>query len=259
VIDPTALLRELAGTDPQFRTEEVSEYLRQIIVGRLGPALASSGVPMLDLATRQNEIGATLATALSAELAPVGIAIPKFVIENISLPPEVEQAIDRRSQMGIVGNLDQYTQFQSAQAIEAAANNQGGAGEGLGIGLGMALGQRAAGAGAQPGYQQPQYQQPGYQQPAPQYGAPPAASPPGPSGPSGPPPLPSAEQWFVGWNGQQLGPFDRAQLAQRAAGGELRPDTLIWTAGMAQWTPASQVAQVAPLLANVPPPLPPQG
>jgi len=259
VIDPTALLRELAGTDPQFRTEEVSEYLRQIIVGRLGPALASSGVPMLDLATRQNEIGATLATALSAELAPVGIAIPKFVIENISLPPEVEQAIDRRSQMGIVGNLDQYTQFQSAQAIEAAANNQGGAGEGLGIGLGMALGQRAAGAGTQPGYQQPQYQQPGYQQPAPQYGAPPAASPPGPSRPSGPPPLPSAEQWFVGWNGQQLGPFDRAQLAQRAAGGELRPDTLIWTAGMAQWTPASQVAQVAPLLANVPPPLPPQG
>jgi membrane protease subunit (stomatin/prohibitin family) len=239
VVDPPALLRELAGTDPQFRTEEVAEYLRQIIVGRLGTALATAGVPMLDLATQQDTIGETLAGVLTKELAPVGLAIPKFVIENISLPPEVEAAIDRRSQMGIVGNLDQYTQFQTAQAIEAAARNQGGAGEGLGIGLGMALGQRAAGAAGQPQYQaQP---------------APPAAPPPGP------PPLPTAEQWFVGLNGQQLGPFDRGQLAQRVAGGELRHDTLVWKAGMAQWTPAGQVAEVAPLLASVPPPLPPQG
>ena len=234
VIDPPALLRELAGTDPQFRTEEVSEYLRQIIVGRLGQALATAGVPMLDLATQQGQIGDKLAVVLSQELASVGIAVSKFVIENISLPPEVEAAIDKRSQMGIVGNLDQYTQYQSAQAIEAAANNQGGAGEGLGIGLGMALGQRAAGAG------QPQYQQQPQQPQA------------------GPPPLPQAEQWFLGASGQQLGPFDRNQLAQQVAGGALRHDTLIWKTGMAQWTPAGQVPEVAPLLAATPPPLPPQ-
>ena len=238
VIDPPALLRELAGTDPQFRTEEVSEYLRQIIVGRLGQALATAGVPMLDLATQQGQIGDKLAAVLSQELASVGIAVSKFVIENISLPPEVEAAIDKRSQMGIVGNLDQYTQFQSAEAIEAAAKNQGGAGEGLGIGLGMALGQRAAGAG-QPQYQQQPQQQ--YQQPQ-----------------AGPPPLPQAEQWFLGANGQQLGPFDRNQLAQQVAGGALRQDTLVWKAGMAQWTPAGQVPEVAPLLAATPPPLPPQ-
>ncbi|MCK9921964.1 SPFH domain-containing protein [Frankia sp. AgPm24] len=249
VVDPPALLRELAGTDPQFRTEEVAEYLRQLIVGRLGTALATAGVPMLDLATQQGTIGDALAAALTKELAPVGLAIPTFVIENISLPPEVEAAIDRRSQMGIVGNLDQYTQFQTAQAIEAAARNQGGAGEGLGIGLGMALGQRAAGAtgGAGPvGGQPPAAPQPQGQPPAP------------PAGPPGPPPLPTAEQWFVGVNGQQLGPFDRAQLAARVADGEVRPDTLVWKAGMAQWAPAGQVAEVAPLLANVPPPLPPR-
>ena len=242
VIDPPALLRELAGTDPQFRTEEVSEYLRQIIVGRLGQALATAGVPMLDLATQQGQIGDKLAGVLSQELASVGIAIPKFVIENISLPPEVEAAIDKRSQIGIVGNLDQYTQFQSAQAIEAAANNPGGAGEGLGIGLGMALGQRAAQAG-QPQYQQPQYQQPQQPQAAP---------------PQAPPPLPQAEQWFIGAGGQQLGPFDRAQLSQQVAGGALRADTLVWKAGMAQWTAAGQIPEVAPLLGSVPPPLPPQ-
>src|SRR5205085_10915610 len=134
VVNPPALLRELAGTDPDFRTEEVSEYLRQIIVGRLGTALASSGVPMLDLATQQGQIGDRLAGVLSQELAPLGIEIPKFVIENISLPPEVEEAIDRRTQMGIVGNLDQYTQFQAANAIEDAAHNPGRVGEGFGIG-----------------------------------------------------------------------------------------------------------------------------
>jgi membrane protease subunit (stomatin/prohibitin family) len=228
VVEPVALLSELAGTDPQFRTEEVSEYLRQIVVGRLGTALATAGVPMLDLATQQGQIGDELAAALSAELASVGIAIPKFVIENISLPPEVEAAIDKRSQIGIVGNLDQYTQFQTAQAVEAAAHNQGGAGEGLGIGLGMALGQRAAG-----GVQQQQQQ-------------------------ASPPPLPPVEQWFVGANGQQLGPFDRGQLAQQVSGGALRQDTLVWKAGMPQWTPAAQVPEMAQLFAATPPPLPPQ-
>jgi membrane protease subunit (stomatin/prohibitin family) len=243
VVDPGLLLKELAGTDPQFRTEEVSEFLRQLIVGRLGGALANAHVPMLDLATRQDQIGGTLAKALTEELAPYGIAIPKFVIENISLPPEVEEAIDKRSQMGILGNLDQYTQFQTANAIEAAAQNQGGAGEGLGIGLGMALGQRAAGGVGQPGYQQPG---PGYQQPGQQ------------QAPSAPPPLPQSEQWFLGVNGQQLGPFDRGQLSQQISGGQLRPDTLVWKNGMAAWTAAAQVAELAPLFGSVPPPLPPQ-
>lgn len=121
VVDPAALLRELAGTDPQFRTEEVQEYLRQLIVGKLGTALASSGVPMLDLATQQEALGVKLAGALTQELSPVGIAVPRFIIENISLPPEVEQAIDTRSRMGIAGNLDQYTQFQAADALGAGA------------------------------------------------------------------------------------------------------------------------------------------
>src|SRR6266536_452138 len=132
VVDPARLLRELVGTDPQFRTEEVQEYLRQMIVGRLGSALATARVPVLDLAAHQDAIGTSLATVLSEDLAAVGIAIPKFIIENISLPPEVEQALDRRTQLGIVGNLEQYTQFQVANAIQDAARNPGGGGEGIG-------------------------------------------------------------------------------------------------------------------------------
>ena len=267
VVDPPALLRELAGTDPQFRTEEVQEYLRQLIVGRLGTALATSGVPMLDLATQQGAIGDRLAQALSQELASVGIAIPKFVIENISLPPEVEAALDKRTQMGIVGDLNQYTQFQAANAIEDAANNPGGAGEGLGVGLGMALGQRVGQQMQQP-YQQPYQQQP-YQQPG--YGTPPQGypqqqpygTPPqgyqqqGPP-PVGPPPLPQQTQWYIGANGQQLGPFDQNGLAQQAGSGVLTPQSLVWHQGMAQWTPAAQVPELATLFGATPPPLPPQ-
>ncbi|MFD0330167.1 SPFH domain-containing protein [Streptacidiphilus monticola] len=132
VSDAAALLRELAGTDPQFRTEEVGEYLRQLVVSKLGSALGAAGIPLLDLAARQDGIGQQLAGVLTEELASVGIAIPKFVIENISVPPEVEAAIDTRSRMGIAGNLDDYTRFQAANAIETAAANPGGGGEGSG-------------------------------------------------------------------------------------------------------------------------------
>ena len=246
VVDAAALLRELAGTDPQFRTEEVQEYLRQLIVGRLSTALATSGVPMLDLATQQDALGARLAGVLSEELKPVGISVPKFVIENISLPPEVEQAIDTRSRMGIAGNLDQYTQFQAANAIGEAARNPGGGGEGVGLGVGMALGQRIA-AGLTP------------QQPAPAPAA--AASAPAPTAPApaGPPPLPGAASWFVGVGGVQQGPYATGALSGLVGAGTLTRETLVWKDGMAGWLPAAQVPEVGGLFGAVPPPLPPQG
>ncbi|MEU8033297.1 SPFH domain-containing protein [Streptomyces sp. NPDC049099] len=116
VVDAAALLRELVGTDPQFRTEEVGEHLRQLIVSKLGSALGSSGVPLLDLAARQDGIGQQLAQALTLELSSTGIAIPRFYIENISVPPEIEAAIDTRSRMTITGNLDDYAKLQAADA-----------------------------------------------------------------------------------------------------------------------------------------------
>jgi membrane protease subunit (stomatin/prohibitin family) len=234
VVDPARLLRELVGTDPQFRTEEVQEYLRQLVVGHLGSALATANVPMLDLAAQQLAIGNTLAAVLSDELAPSGIAIPKFIIENISVPPEVEAALDKRTSIGVVGNLDNYTKFQAANAMEDAANNSGGAGESFGFGIGMAAGQAATRA---------------MNTPAPAAAPAPAA---------GPPPLPTAE-WFVGVNGQQQGPFDVAGLAAQARSGQLSRETLVWKNGMAAWTAAGQVPELGSAFAAVPPPLPPQG
>ncbi|MEV0568262.1 SPFH domain-containing protein [Dactylosporangium sp. NPDC050588] len=234
VVDAAKLLRELVGTDPQFRTEEVQEFLRQLIVGHLGSALAAAQVPALDLAAQQLVIGQKLAGVLTEELTGYGVQIPKFIIENISLPPEVEEAIDKRTSMGVVGNLNAYTTFQAANAMEDAANNPGGgAGEGFGLGLGMAAGQRMANALNQP-----------------------VSSPPPPAGP---PPLPQQDQWFAGVNGQQAGPFDLDALGAQVRSGGVSRTTLVWKNGMAQWTPAGQVAELGALFAAVPPPLPPQG
>ena len=129
----------------------------------------------------------------------MGLTIATFIIENISVPPEVEAALDKRTQMGILGDLGRYTQLQAANAMEAAASNPGGGGEGVGLGVGMALGQQMARSLSQPdagGQGQPAGQQ---------------------SGPSGPPPLPAQTQWFLGVGGQQQGPFDADGLRRSGA------------------------------------------
>ncbi|WP_234430540.1 SPFH domain-containing protein [Streptomyces sp. NRRL F-4489] len=251
VTDPAKLLAELAGTDPQFRTEEVEEYLRQLIVGRLGSLLGGSGIPMLDLAARQDELGNRLAKALTEELAAShGISIPKFVIENISLPPEVEQAIDARSRMGIIGNIDNYARMQAADAIGDAANNPGAAGQAMGIGLGMAAGQQMAAAFAPQGQpQQPQQFQP--QQPSGAQAA---------GGGAVPPPLPGQQQyqWHVAVDGQQQGPYDHATFTGHIGSGAIRRGMLAWREGMASWLPVEEIPELASYFRATPPPLPPQ-
>lgn len=241
VVDAPKLLKELVGTDPQFRTDEVRDYLRQMIVGRLGTALATAQVPMLDLAAHQDAMGVRLAGVLSEDLSSVGIDIPTFIIENISVPPEVEKALDKRTQMGIVGDLQQYTRFQAANALEDAANNPGGgAGEGLGLGMGIAAGQQLA-AGL--GQASPQPTSATVTQGA-------------QAGSAGPPPLPVRGQWYLGIGGQQQGPFDLAALVAQVRSGALTATTLVWKAGMPQWAPAQQVPEIAHLLTGTPPPLP---
>jgi membrane protease subunit (stomatin/prohibitin family) len=236
VVDPARLLRELVGTDPQFRTEEVQEYLRQLIVGRLGAALATAQVPLLDLAAQQLTIGNTLAAVLSDELAGIGIQIPKFMIENISVPPEVEAALDKRTSIGVVGNLDQYAKFQAANAMEDAANNEGAGGQGFGLGLGMAAGQLAANSLNN--------------------SAAPAA--PAAQAAAAPPPLPVVDQWFVGVGSERQGPYDAGALGAQVSAGTLTAASLVWKAGMAGWVAAGQVPELSGVFAAVPPPLPPQ-
>lgn len=142
VVDPTAFLKEVFGTAELFTTEGVEGQIKRTIVSSLSDALAQSKIPALDLAANYEELGGFMQAALAPKVGPLGLKIESFVIENISLPQEVEQAMDKRTSMGVLGDLNRYTQMQAADALrDAAQNPSGGAGMASGMGAGMAMSQ----------------------------------------------------------------------------------------------------------------------
>jgi membrane protease subunit (stomatin/prohibitin family) len=238
VTDPAVFLKEIVGTDDDFNKDEVTGQLRNIVVSRFSDALGESGIAVLDLASNYNELGDFMQNRLAGEFREYGLELVKLLVENISLPQAVEDAMDKRSSMGVIGNMNQYTQFQAANAMEAAAENpSGGAAGGMGMGMGFAMANQMGQAFG------------GQNQPAQPAQTAPAA---------GPPPLPRAVSYYIAVNGQQTGPFDMNALKQKAASGELGRETLVWKNGMAAWSAAGEVQELSSVFPQTPPPLPPQ-
>lgn len=235
VNDAPAFLRELLATQPNLDSSRIADSMRPLVITRATDALASSGVPVLDMAANLDEFSKIVGAKVAEDLKEMGLAVPMFFVQSVKLPEEVEKMLDKRTSMGMIGDMNQFMRFQTANAMEAAANNPsgGGAGVGMGLGAGVAMGQQMMGAFAQPA--------PGM--------APGMA-------PSGPPPLPVAAPFYVGLNGQQQGPFDAATLQQMISAGSIKRDTLVWRAGMAAWTQAGQVPDLVGMFAAVPPPMP---
>ena len=148
VTDVKLFLKEVAGTDDHFRLEEFSDTMRSRIVSVFTEALAVAKVPVLDVASRCQELGQALLPAINpAVSSQYGITITNFVVENVSVPPEVEQAIDKRSSMAAVGNLNDYVKFQMAQSIGQGGGEGGGlANSAAQLGAGLAMGQQLAAA-----------------------------------------------------------------------------------------------------------------
>ena len=144
VVDAAAFMREVFGTAALYKVSDVEGQLKSTIVSSLSDAIAQSKIPALDLAANYSELSDFVCSELNAKITNIGISFTRFVVENISLPEEVEKAIDKRSSMGVVGNLNQYTQFQGAEAMREAANNPangGMAGMGVGMSAGAMMGQ----------------------------------------------------------------------------------------------------------------------
>ncbi|MFP4356312.1 MAG: SPFH domain-containing protein [Phycisphaerae bacterium] len=236
VTDPACFIREIVGTDGHFTTQEVTNQLRNMIITRFTDLLGESKIAVLDLASNYNELGEFCTKHLAPEMEKYGLGLTKLLIENISLPPAVEEALDKRSSMGVLGNLNQYTQYQAAEAMEDLAKNPGAgggmAGGGMGMGMGFAMANQMG-------------QAMGNQQQAPV--------------PAGPPPIPQQASFYIAVNGQQAGPFDMATLQQQVSGGQLTRETLVWKQGMGSWTAAGQVGELSSLFGSAPPPLPGQG
>ncbi len=145
VTDPTTFLKEVFGTASLYSTDGGEGQIKRTLVSGLSDAIAESKIPALDLAANYDELSNYAMQAINPKLAGLGLQLVSFVIENISLPEEVEKAMDRRTSMGVVGDLNRYTQYQAAEAMREAANNPGGtAGAGVGMGAGMAMGQMFA-------------------------------------------------------------------------------------------------------------------
>ena len=147
VADPTAFIKDIAGTNARFVTEDVEGQLKRTLVSSFSDALGESKIAALDLAANYDELGTFMRSKMNDDFKAWGLELTKFVIENISLPQEVETAMDKRTSMGVIGDVGRYTQFQAADAMRDAAQNQsGGAGTGVGLGAGFALGNQMAGA-----------------------------------------------------------------------------------------------------------------
>jgi membrane protease subunit (stomatin/prohibitin family) len=234
VVDPARFINEIAGTEGHFTLEEISEQLRNLIVTRFSDTLGESKIPVVSLAASLNDISQFLAEKISPEFQEYGLEVTKLLVENISLPTEVEEALDKRSSMGIIGNMDNYLKYQGANAMETAAANPGGeAAAGVGLGMGFAMAN-------QMGKMMTDNQTAQKQSPV-------------------PPPLPLEEaecNYYVGKNGKKAGPFNRNTVFDYIRRGAISRDTLMWKEGMADWQAAERFPEFQPLLNTLPPPLP---
>ncbi len=230
VKDPGTFVKDLVGTDNRFTLQEISENLRGKIGLRIKELMPELGIPIIEMEAKVHEMGQRLRDRLQPDFETMGLELSEVQVQDVGLPEEVEKAIDKRGAIAAVGNLQAYTQYETASSIRDAANNPGGAaGAGLGLGAGIAMGaQRANAMGGLAG------------QPA-------SAS---------PPPIPGGAMFHVAIGQTQTGPFDMGALGQQATSGQLTRSSLVWRAGMAGWVKAGELPELAGLFANTPPPVP---
>jgi len=225
---PEALLSELVGTDGSFEADEIEVLLRSIVASEFSEMVASTEISVVDLASNYARLSEDLRRAVLDRIDDAyGLDLPQLFIVNISVPEQVERALDARSSMDVLGDLNRYQQYQLGSSIPTAAANPAGglAGAGVGIGMGMSIaGLGAAGAAKAPL--------------------------------SLIPPTPDSDPavWHVASGGRTFGPYSVAQLAQAVSAGQLTGESFVWTAGMEAWAPIGRVPRLAVLLAPPPPP-----
>jgi len=232
--DPAVFIREIVGTDGYFTTDQIEDNLRGKIGSRIKEVLPDAGIPVIELESKVIQLGETLKERIAPAVAGFGLELTEVQVQDVGLPEEVERAIDKAGAMRAIGNMQTYTQYETASSIRDAANNPGGlAAAGVGVGMGFGMGGQMAGAmgGMFNGQTQP------------------AQS-------VAPPPLPQQIQLFVALNGLQSGPYDAAVLQQMVQSGQLTKETLVWKQGMVSWGAAGQIAELASVFGTVPPPLP---
>ncbi|MBF0389071.1 MAG: SPFH domain-containing protein [Desulfamplus sp.] len=260
ISEPARFIREIVGTDGHFTLEKVTDQLRNLIITRFCDLLGDKNIPVLDLTASYDELSRVLTKIIAPEFLEYGLDVTKLLVENISFPTEVEEALDKRSSMGIIGNLDNYFKFQSANAMELAAKNPGGdASAGVGMGMGFAMANQMAEA-MRNQQRDNQYDSSAQQNPtsASNRNNSNIQSTPPPL-PTMPPPLPETEptvEYYVAMQGRKLGPIEINIILRNIKKEKILPDTLIWRQGLDGWQRADTIEELKSALKSVPPPLP---
>jgi excisionase family DNA binding protein len=156
IVDAKTFLREVAGSDHNFRLDEFADTMRSRIVSIFTDAIATAKIPVLDVASRYTELGEALMPLINpAIVAKYGLEITSFIVENVSVPPEVEQAIDKRASMAAVGNLNDFVKYQMGKGLEGGAGGAGAAGTAAELAVGFGLAQQMMREGFMSGHAAP--------------------------------------------------------------------------------------------------------
>ena len=222
--DARRFIQEIMGTDGHFTIDEISDQLRNLIVTRFSSVVAQAGIPVLDMAANYQQLGQYVTQQIAPEFTAYGLELTNILVENISLPDEVEEALDKRTSMGMIGTLDRYLQYQAADSL---GHGQGNSAIDMGVGMAMA-GKLAHSLDA-----------PAQQHASPQ-----------------PPPLPQST-WHIANGQDSSGPHSLAELKAMAQAGTLTASTLVWQAGMDNWQAAGDTPALKSMVTSLqPPPLP---
>jgi membrane protease subunit (stomatin/prohibitin family) len=143
VSDAKSFYSKISGTRDIYRVADLEGQLRNTIIAKMTDAFAASQVPFLDMAANQGALAEKISEILKPSFTDYGLTLDSFVVENLSLPEELQKVLDQRISMNVLGDMGKFTQYQVAQAIPIAAGNEGGGavGVGAGLGAGVAMGQ----------------------------------------------------------------------------------------------------------------------
>lgn len=226
ITDAGKFLKEIAGIESEYTTEEIEGQLKSIISTRFSSAATSGNITIDKFAANLENLSAIILEKLNSDFDDYGLKITKFLVENVSMPDDVKKEIFEYSRLNKI-DMAKLTQFKAANSIEAAAENNGIGGAGVGLGVGVGFGSLLSNTFSEMAAQQK-------------------------ATGNTPPPL---EQYYTGIDGKQAGPYTTEQVTQLIQAGTITRETLMWKPGMSAWATAANIDTISALFNNMPPPL----
>jgi membrane protease subunit (stomatin/prohibitin family) len=220
--NPSIFLKEIVGTEGYFTVDEVSNQLRNLIISRFSTIVAQVNIPVIDLAANYENLGYFIEKKIVPDFSAYGLKIINLLIENISLPEKVEEALDKRVSMGLIGNLDDYLKYQSAEALGSLRNDSS---------IDFAVTQQMVANLNVPSTQVQTHETPL------------------------PPPIPKAQTYHVAIDEKPKGPLTMVQIKSLINMKKVTNETLIWREGMSGWEGISSLDELSALFEVIPPPV----